>query len=120
MIHGIRVFIPRMLKQKVDGYIVNTASGAGLLSGPYMGIYQVTKHGVVTLSETLYHELNLIESKIKFSVLCPGYVKTRIMDAERNRPSRVANVGKAVISKEAQDLREELDSGVEAGISPSM
>jgi len=119
VIHGIRVFIPRMLEQQVDGYIVNTASGAGFLSGPYMGIYQVTKHGVVTLSETLYHELNLIESKIKVSVLCPGYVKTRIMDAERNRPSRVANVGKVVRSEGAQELRAEMDSGVEAGISPS-
>ena len=119
VIHGIRVFVPRMLEQQVDGYIVNTASGAGLLSGPYMGIYQVTKHGVVTLSETLYHELNLIESKIKVSVLCPGYVKTRIMDAERNRPSRVVNVEEGVMSKGAQELREELDTGVETGMSPS-
>ena len=46
VIHGIRVFVPRMLEQQVDGYIVNTASGAGFLSGPYYGIYQVTKHGV--------------------------------------------------------------------------
>jgi len=119
VIHGIRVFVPRMLEQQVDGYIVNTASGAGLLSSPYFGIYQVTKHGVVTLSETLYHELNLIESKLKVSVLCPGYVKSRIRDAERNRPSRLSNVGEVVIRKEVQEFNEELDSGVEAGMSPS-
>lgn len=119
VIHGIRVFVPRMLEQKVEGHIVNTASVAGLLSSPYMGIYQVTKHGVVTLSETLHHELNLIESKLKVSVLCPGFVKTRIMDADRNRPTRLANVGEVVIGKEAKEFGERLDSGVEAGMSPS-
>lgn len=119
VIHGIRVFVPRMLEQQVDGYIVNTASAAGLLSSPFLGIYHVTKHGVVTLSETLHRELNQIKSKLKVSVLCPGYVKTRIIDAKRNRPSRVANVAEVVMSKEAQERREELDSSVEAGISPS-
>ena len=119
VIHGIRVFVPRMLEQQVDGYIVNTASGAGFLSSPYFGIYQVTKHGIVTLSETLHHELNLVKSKLKVSVLCPGYVKTRARDAERNRPPRLANVSEAVIDKEIQEFSEELDAGVEAGMSPS-
>jgi len=119
VIHGIRVFVPRMLDQQVDGHIVNTASGAGFLSGPYFGLYQVTKHGIVTLSETLYHELYLIKSKLKVSVLCPGYVKTRASDAERNRPSRLANVRDVVLSKEIQEFKDEVDSAVETGMSPS-
>jgi short-subunit dehydrogenase len=80
-----------MLKQNTDGHIVNTASVAGLQSGPGSGIYKVTKHGVVSLSETLYHELTLIRSKIGVSVLCPGVVKTRIGDSARNRPAELQN-----------------------------
>ena len=91
VIHGIRVFVPLMLKGGAEGHIVNTASAAGLISGPGLGIYKVTKHGVVTLSETLYHELTLTGAQIKVSVLCPGWVQTRIMDSERNRPAELQN-----------------------------
>ncbi len=76
IIYGIRAFVPRMLEQDTEGHIVNTASVAGLTSGPGLGIYKVTKHGVVTLSETLYHELALRGAKVKASVLCPGFVNT--------------------------------------------
>ena len=86
VIHGIRTFVPIMLKQDIDCHIVNTASMAGLTSSHSLGIYKVTKHGVITLSETLYHELAMKKTKIKVSVLCPGSVSTRIMDSERNRP----------------------------------
>src|SRR3954449_6626026 len=85
VIHGVRVFVPRMVEQ-AEGHVVNTASRAGLTSAPMMGPYNVSKHGVVTLSETLAAELALHGSPVKVSVLCPGWVNTRINEAERNRP----------------------------------
>src|SRR5947207_7442153 len=74
VIHGIHFFVPRMLAQDTEGHIVNTASMAGLLSGPGQSIYKVSKHGVVTLSETLYYDLTLRNASLKVSVLCPGLV----------------------------------------------
>lgn len=85
VIHGVRTFVPIMLKQDTECHIVNTASGASFRSAPGVGSYKVTKHGVVSLSETLYHELNEINSKIKVSVLCPGATDTDIMTGDRNR-----------------------------------
>ena len=87
VIHGVRTFVPIMLEQKTEGHIVNTASMAGLVSGPFMSVYDVTKHGVVTLSESLHHELSMQGAQVKVSVLCPGFVKTNILDSERNRPA---------------------------------
>ena len=89
VIHGMRVFVPIMLAQDTECHIVNTASMAGLISGPGLGAYKVTKHGVVTLSETLYHELAERGAKVKVSVLCPGIVNTRIMESARNRPGHL-------------------------------
>ena len=91
VIHGIRTFVPVMLEQDSEGHIVNTASVAGLVSGPWASIYHVTKHAVVTLSEALHHELALSGAKVKASVLCPAWVDTRIADAERNRPAELEN-----------------------------
>jgi NAD(P)-dependent dehydrogenase (short-subunit alcohol dehydrogenase family) len=88
VIHGVRVFTPIMLAQGTECHIVNTASMAGLISGPGIGAYKVAKHGVVTISETLHHELAERAAKVKVSVLCPGFVNTRIMESERNRPGR--------------------------------
>jgi NAD(P)-dependent dehydrogenase (short-subunit alcohol dehydrogenase family) len=86
VIHGVRVFVPIMLAQDVPCHMVNTASIAGLLAPPKQGIYNVTKHGVVAITETLYRELAERNAKLKVSVLCPSHVRTRIYDAERNRP----------------------------------
>lgn len=94
VIHGIRTFVPLMLKQGLEGHIVNTASMAGLLSGPGTSDYGVTKHAVVTLSESLYHELAMMGSRLKVSVLCPAWVNTRIMDADRNRPPELRREAK--------------------------
>ncbi len=91
VIHGVRFFVPIMLEQDTDGHVVNTASIAGLISGSALGIYKVTKHGVVSLSETLSCELAEMGSKVKVSVLCPGFVNTRIMDSDRNRPAELQN-----------------------------
>jgi len=87
VIHGVRVFTPIMLKQESEGHIINTASVAGLISPPGMGIYCVSKHAVVTLSECLHHDLAQKTDKLKCSVLCPAYVPTGIADSGRNRPA---------------------------------
>jgi NAD(P)-dependent dehydrogenase (short-subunit alcohol dehydrogenase family) len=91
VIHGIRFFVPRMIEQDTEGYIVNTASVAGLLTPPLQGAYNVSKHGVVALSETLNHELTMRQTKLKVSVLCPGFVNTEVLYCDRNRPEDLKN-----------------------------
>ncbi len=91
VIHGVRLFTPMMLAAaKADpawrGHIVNTASMAGLVDAPNMGIYNVSKHAVVSLSETLYQDLSLVTDQIGASVLCPFFVPTGIHQSHRNRP----------------------------------
>ncbi|WP_211473668.1 SDR family NAD(P)-dependent oxidoreductase [Collimonas humicola] len=83
--HALRAFVPAMLKHGEEGHIVNTASMAGLTSQPSLASYNASKHAVVTLSEGLHHDLTLRQSRIKVSVLCPGWVKTGIGHSERNR-----------------------------------
>src|SRR5437588_11349714 len=94
VIHGVRAFVPRLVEQG-EGHVVNTASIAGLTSSPLMAPYNVSKHGVVTLSETLQHELTMQGSPVRVSVLCPGWVNTRIADADRNRPPELRNAEEA-------------------------
>ncbi len=89
--HGVRVFTPMMLDAaKKDptyqGHIVNTASMAGLLTAPNMGVYNVSKHAVVALTETLYQDLKLVTDQISASVLCPFFVATGIAQSHRNKP----------------------------------
>jgi short-subunit dehydrogenase len=86
--HAIRHFVPRMLQQKFKSHIVNTASVAGLLSTAGMSAYNASKHGVVTVSETLFQELSEIQSQIGVSVLCPAWVATNIHQSQRNRQDR--------------------------------
>jgi NAD(P)-dependent dehydrogenase (short-subunit alcohol dehydrogenase family) len=91
VIHGVRLFTPMMLEAAkhdphYQGHIVNTASMAGLLTPPNMGIYNVTKHAVVSLTETLYQDLKLVSDQVSASVLCPYFVPTGINNSERNRP----------------------------------
>ena len=94
VIHGIRVFTPIMLEcakrePGYEGHIVNTASMAGLLNAPAMGVYNVSKHAVVSLSESLYHDLQLVDAPIAASVLCPYFFPTDIHQSHRNRPDDV-------------------------------
>ena len=86
VIHGVRTFVPGMIAHGEEGHIVNTASMAGMAAGPFMGSYNVSKFGVVALSETMFHELQMTGAKLGVSVLCPGFVNTRIGEAGRNRP----------------------------------
>ena len=112
VVHGVRIFTPMMLEAaKSDsawqGHIVNTASMAGLLNPPNMGVYNVSKHAVVSLSETLYQDLSLVTDQISASVLCPFFVATGIGQSQRNRPADLAEekltksqlVGKAMTGK---------------------
>ena len=92
VVHGVRVFTPMMLAAAKNdplwkGHIVNTASMAGLLNPPNMGVYNVSKHAVVSLSETLYQDLSLVTDQISASVLCPFFVATGIGRSHRNRPT---------------------------------
>jgi len=94
VVHGIQHFVPRMLEANrhgTPGHIVNTASMAGWLAAPLMGVYNVSKHAVVALTETLYHDLRLAESTIGVTALCPAFVPTGIADSHRNRPKTLAN-----------------------------
>jgi NAD(P)-dependent dehydrogenase (short-subunit alcohol dehydrogenase family) len=109
VIHGVRAFVPRLLAQG-EGHVVNTASVAGLISPPGMGAYNVTKHAVVALSESLYHDLRSRGSPVGVSVLCPAYVPTGIADSERNRPRELLNPGRNP-SKEEALLKKAVASG---------
>jgi NAD(P)-dependent dehydrogenase (short-subunit alcohol dehydrogenase family) len=106
VIHGVRVFTPLMLDAArrdpaYEGHIVNTASMAGLLVPPVMGPYTVSKHAVVALSETLYHDLRLVDAKVRASVLCPYFVPTDIAHSERHRPGELRHDAPPTPSQQA-------------------
>ncbi|MBW0449480.1 SDR family oxidoreductase [Paraburkholderia phenoliruptrix] len=117
--HGVRAFTPIMLAQNEPAHIVNTASVAGLLSPPAMGVYNASKHAVVSLTETLFHDLQLAQAgrdasvRVGCSVLCPAFVPTGIADAERARPAGLRNEGRATRSQIAAG--KQLQRAVQAG-----
>lgn len=96
VVHGVRAFTPMMLEAAAKdpawtGHIVNTASMAGMVNMPNMGIYNVSKHAVVSLTETLYQDLALVTDQVSASVLCPFFVPTGIHQSHRNRPEGMAD-----------------------------
>lgn len=104
VIHGLRIFTPLMLDAarkdpSWQGHMVNVASMAGLLNSPNMGAYNVSKHAVVSLSETLYQDLSLVTNQVHASVLCPYFVPTGIHQSHRNRPAELASEGKPTASQ---------------------
>ena len=112
VVHGVRAFTPMMLEAAASdaayqGHIVNTASMAGLLNPPNMGIYNVSKHAVVSLSETLYQDLALVTDQVHAHVLCPFFVPTGINQSQRNRPDALkdsaAPTRSALISQAMSD-----------------
>ena len=111
VLHGVRAFTPRLIAQN-EGHVVNTASVAGLISPPGSGAYNVTKHAVVTLSESLYHDLRERNSAVGVSVLCPAYVPTRITESERSRPADLPSAEKSAetLAREAL-LKKAVSSG---------
>jgi len=116
--HGVRIFTPIMLKQDTECHIVNVSSIEGLLpgSGPGGAIYGAAKHGIVSLSETLKRELEIIGSKLKISVVCPGAVVTRIWYGDIHRPIKLQNAP----TEEIEDSRnEDLYANVDADLDES-
>lgn len=119
VIHGVRVFTPLMIetaKKDADyrGHIVNTASVAGLVNSPNMGIYNVSKHAVVSFSETLYQDLQLVNAPISASVLCPFFVQTGISQSQRNRPAELQNPSAPTASQLASEAM--IDAAVRGGV----
>jgi NAD(P)-dependent dehydrogenase (short-subunit alcohol dehydrogenase family) len=117
-IHGVRVFTPIMLEcarrdPDYEGHIVNTASMAGLLNPPAMGVYNVSKHAVVSLSESLYHDLRLVDAPVQASVLCPYFVPTGIGHSEAHRPHELQNEAAPTASQQAAQAL--VNKAVESG-----
>jgi len=111
VINGVRSFVP-ILMQQPEAHVVNTASIAGLVAGPFMGPYNASKHAVVAISETLYHEMSMMAPHVHVSVLCPGWVRTRIADSSRNRPGFEAPEPDAATAGFALALQPLIDNGM--------
>jgi len=118
VVHGIRVFVPMMLKQSDECHIVNTASAAGLDARPWLGMYSASKYAVVAMSESLREELRMTGAKIGVSVVCPAVVNTRIGDAERNRPLTLQNDADVAPPAQAQAFGEAFRSMLAHGSPP--
>lgn len=116
VVHGVRSFVPIMIEQGDEGHIVNTASMAGLMPGG--GTYGVSKSACVALSESLFTELAAAAPKIGVSVLCPGWVRTRIIEAERNRPE-APREDPGRTSPIAEHMRALVGRAIEDGLDPA-
>ena len=118
VIYGIHFFVPIMIKQGTECHIVNTSGAGGLISGMYSP-YAIANHGVTVLSEMLYRELAQKGHDIGVSVLCPGFVKTRTMDSERNRPAKLRNRPEEMITDPTiQAMLEFYRQGINEGMLP--
>ena len=115
VINGIRSFIPRMIAGGEPGHMINTASMAAVTSMPFSGIYNMTKHAVLCLSETLFHELSLSAPQIGVSCLCPEAFATGIAHSERNRPTSLAD---APVSDGRQLAEDSIVATTAAGKDP--
>ena len=113
VIHGITAFLPAMIAHGEPAHVVNTASVAGLLTTPMMGPYNASKYAVVAISETLHHEMRLANTNVQVSVLCPGWVNTKIHQSGRNRPATLGGGQEA-----AADRLSMIASIIESGMSP--
>jgi NAD(P)-dependent dehydrogenase (short-subunit alcohol dehydrogenase family) len=119
VIHGVAAFVPRMLEQGEPAHVVNTASIAGLLTSPRSCVYTTSKFGVVALSECLLHDLVAAGAPIGVSVLCPGAVRTGIVDAERARPARLAGGPPPPETEEERAQEARTRAVVAAGVDPA-
>ncbi|MGB8180713.1 MAG: SDR family NAD(P)-dependent oxidoreductase [Acidimicrobiales bacterium] len=116
VIYGINAFLPLFLEQN-EGHVVNTASLAGLGGAPGMGPYCAAKFAVVGLSESLFHELAFLGSKVGVSVLCPGFVKTRIHESARNMPEELTSYNDEPAAQLIADLASQaVNAGIDAQV----
>jgi NAD(P)-dependent dehydrogenase (short-subunit alcohol dehydrogenase family) len=116
VIYGQHYFLPRMMQQGGEGHIVNTASMAGLTTSPFMSVYDVTKFGVMALSEATYKDLQVAGSPIGVTVVCPGLIRTEILHADRNRPEERAETPQ--YSEATQAFRKNFRAILEGGYGP--
>lgn len=116
VIYGTHYFTPIMMKNGDPCHIVNTASMAGLTNGLNMSPYYVTKNGVVSISESMHKELEMIQSKVKVSVLCPAWVNTRIHESDRNRPAGEVQLDES--NEAAIQFRDMVAGFLKAGLTP--
>ncbi len=119
VLHGVQAFVPRMLEHGDEGHVVNTASIAGLLTAA--NPYNVSKHGVVCLTEGLYRDLREMGARVSASVVCPGLINTRILDAERNRPTDLgARTDVSSLREEVQQFTAGFEAALQAGYPPTV
>lgn len=118
VLHGIRAFVPLMLAQGTEGHVVNTSSIAGLMPYHPCAAYQTTKAAVVAVTENLHYSLVMSKARVRTSVLCPGFVNTRILDSERNRPGGPRQHELDPSSREAE-LMAQARHALETGMSPA-
>jgi len=118
VIHGIRTFVPILLEQGTEGHIVNTASMAAVTTAAFTSVYYMSKHAVLSLSESLHHELTLSGAKIGVSALCPEAVATAIDRSERNRPAALRSGAESSAEKQfvEQALRDQLEVATPPGV----
>jgi NAD(P)-dependent dehydrogenase (short-subunit alcohol dehydrogenase family) len=119
VVHGVRAFVPRMLERGQEGHIVNTASMAGLMTAA--NPYNVSKHGVVCLTEGLYRDLREMAAPVSASVVCPGLINTRILDAERNRADTFGErTDVAGLRSELQEFTAGFEAALRSGYPPEV
>ncbi len=114
VINGVAAFVPALIEQG-EGHVVNTASIAGLIAAPFLGPYNATKQAVVAISETLYKDLQAVGAPVGVSVLCPGFVRTRIAESERNRPPWAPGRDVPGADELRGAVRSMVDGGIDAG-----
>jgi NAD(P)-dependent dehydrogenase (short-subunit alcohol dehydrogenase family) len=119
VVNGIRAFVPHLIAQG-EGHVVNTASVAGLLGSPGLSAYCATKHAVVGLSESLRHDLAVAGAPVGVSVLCPGFVRTRIAEADRNWPARLGPPPEIDDQPAAELMRQAVAEAIESGLDPAV
>ncbi|MFT4615364.1 MAG: NAD(P)-dependent dehydrogenase (short-subunit alcohol dehydrogenase family) [Bacteroidia bacterium] len=120
VIHGVRTFVSIMAAQDSQCHIINTASMAAVTAMPYAGIYHMTKHSVLALSESLYHELSFHAPNVKVSVLCPEAINTGIAQSERNRPAQYSGSNDILETAERDVVLQALTESTAAGIGPEV
>ena len=120
VIYGLQTFVPQMISQDTECHVVNTASVAGLLGGTTNGCYSVSKHGVVALTESFYADLQTEGAKVGTSVLCPGFVNTRIFESGRNRPADLTDdIAPPAMTPEQEARVEMFKKILEQGMQPA-
>ena len=115
IIHGIRHFVPQMLSQGDECHVINTASMAGMTTLPFAGIYHMTKHAALALSECLFHELAFTAPQVGVSCLCPELIATNIGQSQRNRPAALADTR---ITESSEMVHQAIIDATDGALSP--